>query len=170
MIDAQISGLNSFSLSENAFELYEKSSIGEKNNGKITYSPFETLFLMEKGKMTLFEKNKIISSESYLKKARKHDKRFQTKYSAFKNLRDKGHIVKTALKFGIEFRVYKRGSKPGKEHAPWLVHPIQEHELLSWHDFAAKNRIAVTTNKKVILAIVDDEHDVIYYEISWFKP
>ena len=85
-------------------------------------------------------------------------------------MREKGHILKTALKFGAEFRVYKKGIKPGKDHALWLLYPVKESENHSWYDFAAKNRVANSTKKKLLIGIVDDEEDVSYYEISWLKP
>lgn len=102
--------------------------------------------------------------------AKKHDKRFDTKFACFENLRKKGYIVKTALKFGADFRVYEKGIKPGQDHAAWLVFPVKENEAQSWYDFAAKNRVAVSTKKKLLIAIVDDESDVTYYEVNWMRP
>ncbi|MEK6899292.1 MAG: tRNA-intron lyase [Nanoarchaeota archaeon] len=170
MITAYLSGNSASSTSELAFSLVEKSNLGEKHNSKITYSLFETLYLMEQRKLELFEKTKQISQDTLAKKAKKADKNFQTKYLVFSDLRSKGYIVKTALKFGADFRVYPKGSSPGKEHATWLVFPVQEHQTLSWHEFSAKNRVATSTKKKLLLAIVDDEHDVLYYEVRWLRP
>lgn len=170
MITAYMHGLAASSTSEAAFSLFQRSHLGEKKGSKILYSVFETLLLLEQGKLTLMEKNKPVSYDMLVKKAKKIDKRLLTKYAVFKDLRDSGYVVKTALKFGAEFRVYPKGSKPGNDHASWLVYPVQEHETQSWHDFAAKNRVATTTKKRVLLGIVDDEQDVLYYEVSWFKP
>ena len=85
-------------------------------------------------------------------------------------MRKKGYILKTALKFGADFRVYERGIKPGEDHARWILFIVKESEPLSWHDFAAKNRIAHSTKKNLLIAIVDEEDDVSYYEVSWRKP
>ncbi|MBU1252016.1 MAG: tRNA-intron lyase, partial [Nanoarchaeota archaeon] len=38
------------------------------------------------------------------------------------------------------------------------------------HDFSAKNRVAHSTKKNLLLAIVDEEGDVSYYEVRWVKP
>src|SRR3989338_9057270 len=76
----------------------------------------------------------------------------------------------TALKFGAEFRVYDKGYRPGAAHARWILYTAKEYEKLSWHDFAAKNRIAHSAKKNLLLAIVDDEGDVSYYEVSWLRP
>ena len=80
------------------------------------------------------------------------------------------HSKPIDVKFGSEFRVYEKGVKPGQDHASWLLFPLREHETLTWYDFAAKNRVATSTNKKLLLAIVDDEGDVTYYVCQWFRP
>ena len=92
------------------------------------------------------------------------------KYAVFKDLREKGYIVKTALKFGADFRVYPKGVKPGKKHAKWIVFVEHETGKLTWHEFAAKNRVAHSTRKNLLLAIVDEEGDITYYEVRWIKP
>ena len=107
---------------------------------------------------------------SVIKKFRKFDKRIETKYFVFSDLRKKGYIVKTALKFGADFRVYDKNSKPGKSHAKWILYAVKENEMLSWNDFAAKNRVAHSTKKLLLLGLIDDEGDVSYYEVGWIKP
>jgi tRNA-intron endonuclease len=88
----------------------------------------------------------------------------------FKDLRNRGYIVKTALKFGADFRVYDRGVKPGEDHARWIIYPVHEASGLTWYEFAAKNRVAHSTKKRLMMGIVDDEGDVTYYEIRWVRP
>ena len=85
-------------------------------------------------------------------------------------MRSKGYIVKTALKFGAEFRVYDKGIKQGQDHAKWILYASKESDNLNWHDFSAKTRVAHSTKKNLLIAIVDDESDVTYYEISWIRP
>ena len=92
------------------------------------------------------------------------------RYIVFKELRSRGYIIKTALKFGADFRVYDRGIKPGEDHAKWIVFPVFETDVLTWFDFAAKNRVAHSTRKKLLLAIVDAEKDVSFWESGWIKP
>jgi len=158
------------SSSTEAFSLYEKSRFGEKKRSKIEYSLIEALFLVSEGRMEVFSNNKLITEEQFLKKARKLDKHVNIKLPVYSNMRKKGYILKTALKFGAEFRVYKKGVKPGEDHALWLLYPVKESELHSWYDFAAKNRVAHSAKKKLLIGIVDDESDVTFYEVSWLKP
>ena len=85
-------------------------------------------------------------------------------------MRNRGYIVKTALKFGADFRVYDRGVKPGDDHAKWIMYPVSESSMLTWYEFSAKNRVAHSTRKKLLIAIVDEEGDCTYYSISWTRP
>lgn len=158
------------SLSEDAFALYERSRLGEKKEDSIVYAPIEALFLLSERKITIFSKSKPLSFDSLLSKIKKQDKNITTKLAVFTDLRKKGYIVKTALKFGAQFRIYERGIKPGEDHARFLLYTAREHDDLSWHDFAAKNRVAHSSKKRLLIAIVDDEGDISYYECGWLKP
>lgn len=152
-----------------AFSLYKKSVFGEPVGQKIQYSLPEAFYLVEKNKIEIFQKNKKLTKDELYKKFSKIDKKFQIKYPVFKDLREKGHIVKTALKFGAEFRVYEKGTRPGKAHAKWIVFTDLETNKTTWHEFSAKNRVAHSTKKKLLLAILDEEGDISYYEVGWVR-
>ncbi|MBD3309746.1 tRNA-intron lyase [Candidatus Woesearchaeota archaeon] len=152
--------------------LYEQSRFGNViESGKIQLSLLEALYLLEKGKITVLDgRNKEISSEKLIKKAQKIEPNFWIRYCVFKDMRNRGYIVKTALKFGADFRVYDRGVKPGEDHARWIIYPVHEGGTITWYEFAAKNRVAHSTKKRLLIGIVDDEGDVTYYEIRWMRP
>lgn len=170
MIQAHFTGDKITSNSAEAFSLYEKSSFGEKKESKVEYSMVEALFLLSERKILVFSGKKSLSFDEMLKKLKKLDKKIETKFIVFKDMRKKGYILKTALKYGADFRAYEKGIKPGEEHARWIVFCTRETEPITWYDFAAKNRIAHSTKKNLLIAIVDEESDVSYYEVSWRKP
>ena len=159
-----------YSNSEKALALYNKSRFGELKSGKIIYSIFEALYLLEENKIELLSNNKIITFEELMKKALRRDKKARINYTVFRDMRKRGYIIKTALKFGAEFRVYEKQKKIGEDHATWILYPVSESSKLAWHDFSAKNRVSHSTKKKLLIGIVDDEEDVSYYEVSWIKP
>ncbi len=158
--------------SDLARELYNKSRYGTMlENGKVQLSLLEALYLLEKGKLEILDgKNKPISFEKFIKKAQKIEPNFWIRYCVFKDIRNRGYIIKTALKFGADFRVYDRGVKPGEDHAKWIVYPVHEADTLTWYEFAAKNRVAHSTRKRLLLGIVDEENSCTYYEIAWKRP
>ena len=168
-IQAHLTGEIISSNTSEAHLLYKRNSFGEKVGEKIHYSIPETIFLVEKKKMSIFSRNKEIPEKELLNKFRRIDKKIQIKYPVFKNLREKGYVIKTALKFGADFRAYEKGSKPGEKHAKWIIFVDHESNNIAWHEFSAKNRVAHSTRKKLLLAIVDEENSITYYEVSWVK-
>jgi len=141
------------------------------DEGKVQLSLLEAYYLYERKKIIVSDaRGKEISGENLLKKAKKHETNFWIKYVVFRDIRNRGYIIKTALKFGADFRIYDRGIKPGQDHAKWILFPINEGSSLTWHEFAAKNRVAHSTKKRLLLGIVDNEDDVTYYEIRWIRP
>lgn len=169
-IKAVLSGDKVSSNSMEAANLHAKSRFGEMLGGKVNYSLVEALYLLHKGKLEIAKGKKNLSADDLTRIALRKDKNFETKYRVFSDLRDKGYIVKTALKFGADFRVYEKGVKMGEDHAKWIVFPVHESKVLTWHEFSAKNRVAHSTKKNLLIAIVDDEGDVTYYEAKWVRP
>jgi len=155
-----------------ARELYALNRYGSIiEGGKVQLSLLEALYLFEKEKIILFDgRNKEISYDIFLRKAKKLEPNFWIRYCVFKDFRTRGYIIKTALKFGADFRVYERGVKPGEDHAKWVIYPVHEASVLTWHEFSAKNRVAHSTKKRLMIGVVDDEGDVTYYEIRWMRP
>ncbi|MDP3699062.1 MAG: tRNA-intron lyase [Nanoarchaeota archaeon] len=158
--------------SDDAREFYNQSRFGTLNEGgKVELSLLEALYLLERERLLIkSESGKVLPFELYVKKARKVEPNFWIRYVVFRDMRNRGYIIKTALKFGADFRVYDRGVKPGEDHAKWIVFPVHEASVFTWHEFSAKNRVAHSTKKRLLLAIVDDENDVTYYQVSWTRP
>ena len=154
-----------------AQNFFTKSRFGEKFGEKFIYSLSEAFFLVQDKKMDILDyREKKLSQKEILKKFERIDKKFKTKYIVFKDLRKKGYIVKTALKFGAEFRVYEKGEKINKTHSKWILFPVSESKQMTWQDFSAKTRVAHSTKKNLLIAIVDEEGDVSYYEVKWARP
>ncbi|MBN1275099.1 tRNA-intron lyase [Candidatus Woesearchaeota archaeon] len=158
--------------SDLARDLYAQSRFGVVlEDGKVQLSLHESLYLLEKGRLRVKDyRNKELDFTSFLAKAKRIEPEFWIRYAVFKDMRNRGYIVKTALKFGADFRVYDRGVKPGEDHARWVVYPVHEGSTLTWYEFAAKNRVAHSTKKRLLIGVVDDEGDVSYWEIKWMRP
>jgi tRNA-intron endonuclease len=157
--------------SDPARDLYCKSRYGTmRAGGRVQLSLFEAAFLLENEKISLRRGRAELTWEKLIAAGKRRDRSFPTRYAVFRDLRARGYIVKTALKFGADFRVYDKGVKPGDDHAKWIVYPVHESAAMTWYDFAAKSRIAHSTKKRLLIAIVDDEDDVTYFEASWTRP
>lgn len=168
-IKVQLIGETLSTNEKQAFNLYQKSYFGEPVSEKIRYTLSEAMFLLEKGKIEIYSKDKKIEKTDLIKKFQRIDKKFIIKYPIFKDLRQKGYILKTALKFGADFRVYEKGKHPGTSHAKWIIFTENESKKISWQEFSAKNRVAHSTKKRLLIAILDEEGDISYYEVKWIK-
>ena len=157
--------------SDAARQFYDHGRFGKIANQKVQLTFIEALYLVEKAKLDILDqRGKPLSDEQFIRKAEKLEKNFWIKYCVFKDLRSRGYIVKTALKFGADFRVYERGVKPGDDHAKWIVYPVHEGSMMTWYELSAKNRVAHSTKKHLLIGVVDEEDSVTYYEIRWTRP
>ena len=134
------------------------------------YSFVEALYLLEKGRVDILDGKKKIKFDDFVEFVSKKESNFWIRYVAYRDMRYSGYIVKTALKFGADFRVYDRGIKPGEDHAKWIMYPIRETSSMTLYEFSAKNRVAHSTRKRLLLAVVDDEDSCTFYEIAWTRP
>lgn len=140
-------------------------------SSKLQLSLLEAAYLVEKNTLTLTDgRGKPLSFEQIEKKAERLQHDFWIRYAVFKDMRTRGYVVKTGFKYGADFSVYDRGVKPGQDHSRWIIYPVHESKKFSWHDFSAKNRIAHTTKKRLMLGVVDDEASVTYFEVRWMRP
>ena len=155
---------------DEAHNLYDQSRYGEIKDNKVQYSFVEGLYLLEKGRVDILEDKKNLDIDDFVKRATKKEPNFWIRYVAYKDMRNRGYIVKTALKFGADFRVYDRGIKPGEDHAKWIMYPVKETDSLTWFEFSAKNRVAHSTRKRLLVACIDEENDATYWEINWTRP
>ena len=153
----------------NASRIHSKGYLGNLINAKLELNFLETIYLIRKEKIDVFFKKKLLNEKDIIKKALKLDKNFNTKYVVFEKLKKQGFVIKTALKYGFDFRIYEKGVKPGQEHAIWLVNCYGEHESFSWKDFSKIMRISHSVRKKAMIAVVDDESDVTFWESEWKK-
>ena len=151
--------------------IYNKGRFGEMRGKKFHYSSVEALFLLEEGRMEVVDgRNKQLDFDQFIKRAKKTDPRIWVRYNVYKDMRKRGYIVKTALRFGADFRVYDKGIKPGDDHAKWILYCVNEKEVSTWYEFSAKNRVAHSTKKNLLLGVVDDEDKVTFYEVKWVRP
>ncbi len=147
-----------------------KGYYGKDLGGRVQLAPVEALYLVEKGKIRVIEDERELSFEELFKRFSKEDPDLPLKYAAYSDLRSRGYIVKTGLKFGAHFRVYDRGDKPGKAHSKYIVLAVPEWIKLTPTDFARGVRLARSVRKGMLFAVVDDEGDVTYYSLTREKP
>lgn len=153
-----------------AFALFDKGCFGTFDKDKLIISLVEALYLMEKERLEIYNNDKLLDMKNFIKLAKKQEPRFWVKYRVYQDIRSRGYITKTALKYGADFRIYERGGKPGTHHAKWILFCINESEGYVWQKFTSMVRVAHSVKKKLLLGILDAENDISYYEVDWTTP
>ncbi len=153
-----------------ASKIFNKGYFGVFEKGKLELSLEEALYLKETKSLEVYNSGgKKLTTRSFIEAAENAQKRFLVRYCVFKYMRANGYVLKTAFKYGGDFRVYDKGDRPGKQHAVWILYAATEHGSMPFSNFAAVNRVAHSVKKKVLFGIVDDEGSVTCYEIRWVK-
>ncbi len=80
----------------------------------------------------------------------------------FKDLTEKGFLVKTGLKYGSDFRVY---TKKG-EHTKFVVNVFDEKDKIKIKEIVGIVRLAQTINAWAVFAFVDSDRRITYYKLE----
>ncbi|KXB02698.1 hypothetical protein AKJ45_02510 [candidate division MSBL1 archaeon SCGC-AAA261F19] len=158
---------------EEANRIHERGATGKPlSGGGLQLAPVEALYLLEREKIKIIskEEGETLSFDDFFSKFSDIDPELMFKYIVYQDLRSRGYVVKTGLKYGAHFRVYERGVTPGTDHSAYLVHAISENENLTPHDLSRAVRLAHSVRKKMIFAVIDNEGDVTYYSLTRETP
>lgn len=88
--------------------------------------------------------------------------RFEDRLAVYRDLRNRGLVVRTGFKFGAHFRIYKEW--PAK-HSDYLVHVVPAGHIFAPEEIARAVRLAHTVRKRMVWSYVEEEQ-VRYLEIA----
>ena len=134
-------------------------------------SIYEVFYLCSKGLISASIGSSEAKCSELADYANKVVSNFSLKYHVYRDLREKGYIVRSGMKFGADFTVYELG--PGLEHAPYVVTVTSATNLLRSIDIVGLGRLSHSVKKKSVLAVVDNrEHHtgINYLVFKWVKP
>ncbi len=158
------------------FERLSEKSYGKIMDGRLELSLVEALYLLEKNKIVVKKGGRKISFRKLLSLGIGIDRRLHEKYIVYRDLKERGLVVKTGFKFGCDFRVYQRGVKVKKgpkkasEHTKWIVFVVPEDYMCSFAELSRAVRLAHSIRAKMLWAVVDNENNVTYYQVLRTKP
>ncbi len=167
-MNAELSGDIVLVKSGNTAKIHEKSHFGNQTEDGLQLSIIEALYLVEKDKLEVEVDSEKIQIEEMYGLIRKSGT--FSNYIVYRDLRNRGYIVKTGFKYGSEFRLYDRGKSPGDGHSNYLVKVASESSEFMMSDLSSYVRVAHGVNKKLLFAVVDEENDITYYNVEWTRP
>jgi tRNA-intron endonuclease len=127
-------------------EIFDRFFYGSEKDGLVALSILEALYLQEKGFLDVDVDLRRI--------AEKVEKNFDKRYGLYKDLKDRGLVVKTGFKFGSDFRVYDKITDVSQlPHSKYLV-SITEKTTLP--EVSRAVRLANSVRKKMVFAFERD--------------
>jgi tRNA-intron endonuclease len=150
------------SLTDEIKDLREKG-YGKVKNEEFILQPYEAFYLVEKGKIKVFDFNSKQPLElgELVKKLSADKKEELIKYLVYRDLREKGYIVRASEK--MDFEVYGKGPL---RRLITIIHEGRETtigKLISLLKFAEGER------KELILAVIDRRTDIVFYTLNFLK-
>ena len=110
--------------------------------GWLLLSLVESAYLIKRGLLEM-------KFEQFIEYATSMEHDFVNKYAVYKDLMEKGLVVKTGFKFGSHFRVYKALNL---KHSSDLIHVLPREHVFSMSELARAVRLAHGVKKRMIFA------------------
>jgi tRNA-intron endonuclease, archaea type len=148
-------------------ELHNKSYYGRPKSDLLEISLPESAFLIYMEKIRVEFEGKELGFEEFFLKASSILKNFELLYIVYKDLRERGYYVQPGV---TGFRVYPRGGHPGKTPAEFFVFVTSERIPLLLSQLKLHLETVENLKKRLVVAIVDEESDITYYEAKKTSP
>lgn len=91
---------------------------------------------------------------------------FGYRLKAYRDLRDRGLLIKAGFKYGTHFRLYERD--PDECHAKYLAHAVPADTSAVWPEISRIVRLSGGVRKEILFCRVGE--DVEYLSFKWFRP
>lgn len=153
-----------------ASQVHNKGFYGvPQTGGSLKLDLMEAIYLVESGRLDVLSGADAVSATELLRLAHNTSEGFEVRYLVYRELRSRGYVVKLGTS-PLDFRVFPRGGSPNKTPSKWWVSAISERSSFDLgallHDLDRTEDV----RKKLLLAVVDEESDVTYYEVRRAQP
>ncbi|MCH7877582.1 MAG: tRNA-intron lyase [Thaumarchaeota archaeon] len=150
---------------KNMIHELEQKGYGEIEEEKLFLKQFETLYLLYAKRLILKKRKKQIDFNSFLNLSQKLEPEILTKFLIYRDLRNRGYVVKDGFGFGSDFRVYERGHF-GQKGAKFLIFGLNEGQQEKIGTLQKKIEAITQMGKEPIIAVIERRGEVIYYKIN----
>ncbi len=129
-------------------------------------SYFEALYLVEQGVLRVVDgRGRELDREELAEIFERWYTGFREAYEVYRDLRSRGYVVRSGMKFGSTFAVYRYG--PGIDHAPFLVHVLRYKDELDPIEIVRAGRLSHSVRKRFVLAYVEPGKKPEYLIFQW---
>jgi tRNA-intron endonuclease len=141
-----------------------------QSGGALRLELVEALFLAENGRLEVVLDGAPVPFEALLKRAVALQGGLETRYPVYADLRARGFTVKPFLPPPPDFSVYERGALPSRSRSKYHVMALSERASFDLEELRATAGRAGSVGKGLMLALVDEEGDLTYYELEPLAP
>jgi tRNA-intron endonuclease len=141
--------------------LYDQSGYGRPEGECIRLAPQEALYLLHRQKIEV----PGYTFDALLAKCA-DQRNFLRSFLVYRDLRERGYVVQTGPH---DYRVFRRGEKPGTGESLYLVRVLSERDPIRFTKLIEEVVTSRNMRKQYVLAVVDDEEELTYYEIKLQK-
>jgi tRNA-intron endonuclease len=151
-----------------AHQLLQKEFFGKPFGETLQISFVEALYLLEKNVLQIQTTDgKKVSEEKCIQLMQHLQPDIKSRLLVFKDLKQRGLLVKTGFKYGAHFRAYTK--QPDKTHAEYLIHIVEKGFTSIWAEISRAVRLAHSVNKEFIFAVIDN-NTVEYIKLGRLRP
>lgn len=154
-----------------ASSIHDQSFFGNFTNDKqLELDLMEALILQERKRIHIYDEQRHeMNFESILTYAAKFDDRIWTKYLIYRDLRQRGYIVRMGFGDGMDFRVFPRGAQHQEDVAKYFICILPEGDPVQLETLDKITKQSIMARKELLLAIIDRLGDPTYYKLEQFK-
>lgn len=141
--------------------LYDQSGYGRPDGENIRLAPQEALYLLHRQKIEVpgYTFDTLLAEYA-------DQRNFLRSFLVYRDLRERGYVVQTGPH---DYRVFRRGEKPGTGESLYLVRVLSERDPVRFTKLIEEVVTSRNMRKQYVLAVVDDEEELTYYEIKLQK-
>jgi tRNA-intron endonuclease len=137
--------------------LYEQGGYGRPGKNGLVLSPHEALYLVHRQKIEIHN-HTFDSLLSFFST----ETGFLRTFLVYRDLRERGYAVQPGPQ---DFRVFRRGERSGTGESKYLVRVLSERDLVHFDEMGEEAITSQHMRKAFVLAVVDDEDELTYYEV-----
>lgn len=145
-------------------ELYQ-SGFGKLDGQRLILSKYEALYLFEVNKIEILHNNRSVSFNELMETFYRRDKDILSRYLVYRDLRNRGFVVRESLEDEIDFYAYPRGDYKVNsiKYAIFVLNEGYEIEFEKIFEIIKKIK---REENGMIIAVLDRRGEVIYYQVS----
>jgi tRNA-intron endonuclease len=150
-----------------ASQLYNKGSHGTpESGGSLRLSLMEAAYLVDAGRLGVEDAEAgSLDLEGLISMGGRGDPAFEVRYLVYRDMRERGYLVRPSTTPGVDFEVFPRGGTHKDPERQWLL-AVSERASFETGPFLDMLHRAQGFSRRVLVGVVDEEGDVTHYLVQ----